>query len=108
MFWRSPNAACWGGIGGAQRIRDVGSATLLRLVAPPEVSAVHRLLAPAVPVLYPVAVTVLFREPMGGESGDGGYRGWEDAMRLKTRRIEWLTRRQVPFAAEATGSVSDR
>ena len=35
----------WGGIGGAQRIRDVGSATLLRLVAPPEVTAAHRLIA---------------------------------------------------------------
>ena len=49
VFWRSPNAALCGGIGGAQRIREVGSATLLRLVAPPRVTAAHRLLAPAVP-----------------------------------------------------------
>ena len=47
VFWRSPNAALCGGIGGAQRIRDVGSATLLRLVAPPEVTAAHRLIARA-------------------------------------------------------------
>ena len=70
-----PNAACWGGIGGAQRIRDVGSATLLRLVAPPEVTAAHRLLPRADAVLVPAALPVRFLEPMGGESGDGGLRG---------------------------------
>ena len=75
VFWRSPNAAPWGGMGGAQRIREVGSATLLRLVAPPEVSAAHRLLARADAVLAPAAVPVRFLEPMGGESGDGGYGG---------------------------------
>ena len=68
-------------MGGAQRIRDVGSATLLRLVAPPGVSAAHRLLAWADAVLVPAVEPVRFREPMGGESGDGGYggrgcRGW--------------------------------
>ena len=60
---------------GAQRIRDVGSATLLRLVAPPEVTATHRLIARADAVWIPAAVPVRFREPMGGESGDGGYGG---------------------------------
>ena len=60
---------------GAQRIWDVGSATLLRLVAPPEVTAAHRLLAGADAGLAPVAVPVRFLEPMGGESGDGGYGG---------------------------------
>ena len=75
VFWRSPNAALCGGIGGAQRIREVGSATSLRLVAPPEVSAAHRLLAWADAVWVSAAVPVLFREPMGGESGDGGYGG---------------------------------
>ena len=59
----------------AQRIWDVGSATLLRLVAPPEVTAAHRLLAGADAGLAPVAVPVRFLEPMGGESGDGGYGG---------------------------------
>ena len=73
VFWRSPNAAPWGGIGGAQRIREVGSATLLRLVAPPGVSAAHRLLARTDAGLAPTALPVRFREPMGGESGDGGY-----------------------------------
>ena len=62
---------------GAQRIREVGSATSLRLVAPPEVSAAHRLLAWADAVWVSAAVPVLFREPMGGESGDGGYGGRE-------------------------------
>ena len=62
-------------MGGAQRIRDVGSATLLRLVAPPEVTAAHRLIARADAVWIPAAVPVRFREPMGGESGDGGYGG---------------------------------
>ncbi len=62
-------------MGGAQRIRDVGSATLLRLVAPPEVTAAHRLLARADAVLAPAVRPVRFREPMGGESGDGGYGG---------------------------------
>ena len=60
-------------MGGAQRIRDVGSATLLRLVAPPEVTAAHRLLAWVDAVLAPAVLSVRFREPMGGESGDGGY-----------------------------------
>ena len=43
-----------------------------------------------------------------GVTGDGGTGSagiWWGSI---TRRIEWLTRRQVPFAAEATGSVSDR
>ena len=59
----------------AQRIWDVGSATLLRLVAPPEVTAAHRLIARADAVWVPAVVPVLFLEPMGGESGDGGYGG---------------------------------
>ena len=96
VFWRSPNAALCGGIGGAQRIREVGSATSLRLVAPPEVSAAHRLLAWA-DAVWVSAVPVLFREPMGGESGDGvtgdgGARGGGMRWGAMTRRIGWLTR----------------
>ena len=56
VFWWSPNAAFYGGIGGAQHIREVGSATLLRLVAPPEVSAAHRLIAGAVSYTHLVLV----------------------------------------------------
>ena len=86
----------------AQRIRDVGSATLLRLVAPPEVTAAHRLIARADAVWVPAAVPVLFLEPMGGESGDGGYGGrgtgvaGGEGMRwgAKICRMGWLTRRR--------------
>ena len=60
----------------AQRIREVGSATSLRLVAPPGVTAAHRLIARTDAGLVPAALPVLFLEPMGGESGDGGDGGY--------------------------------
>ena len=80
-------------LGGAQHIREVDSATVLRLVAPPKVTAAHRLLSSAIPILCPAVVPVLFREPMGGESGDGGYR--EAGMRYGSEirwggRLTWL------------------
>ena len=89
----------------AQRIREVSSATLLRLVAPPEVTAAHRLIARADAVWVPAVVPVLFREPMGGESGDGGYGvtggrgtgvtgGTGIRWGAKIRRVGWLTRRR--------------
>ena len=97
-----PNAALYGGIGEARGIREVGSATLLRLVAPPKVTAAHRLLAGADAVWVPAAVPVLFWEPMGGESGDGvtgdggpGLPGvWGCGEDQKRAGWGWLTRRR--------------
>ena len=88
VFWRSPHAALYGGIGGAQRIREVGSATSLRLglrpkLVPPIGSSPGRMRFGFL-LLCPSFFGSLWAgnqvTGVTGVTGDGGCRGWGDAV----------------------------